>query len=170
MPWVLAELGGPEALVGAVRRCRELGLRGIDAHSPYPVHGLDEALGLGRSRIPALCLAGGLAGAGGGYLMQWYLNGIDFPINVGGRPLHSAPAFIPITFELGILLGALAVFFGLMAILGLPRLHHPVFEAESFRSATLDAFWLSAEVDAAQAEAAAESLRALGARRVEVVR
>jgi hypothetical protein len=167
--WVVAEFEAEAPLLAAARALRQEGHQAIDLHSPVPLHGAEEALGLGRSVVPRLALAGGLVGAASGYLLQWWTVGIDFPINVGGRPPHSPPAFIPVTFELGVLLAALAIFLGLFALWGLPRLHHPVFEVEAFRSASVDGLWLSAEVDAAEAQAVAARLRVLGARQVELV-
>ena len=108
-----------------------------------------------------------MIGAASGYLMQWWMVGIDFPINVGGRPPHSPPAFIPVTFELGVLFAALSIFFGLFMLWGMPRLHHPVFEVEAFRSAAVDGLWLSTVVPGERAAAAADRLRALGARQVQ---
>ncbi len=166
--WVLAEFDGEEALLQAVRRLREMGHRQVDAHSPVPLHGAAEALGLPRSRVPLICLAGGLAGATSGYLLQWWTVGVDFPINVGNRPPHSAPAFIPITFELGILFASLSVFFGLLALFRFPRPHHPVFDVDAFRGASVDQYWLSVPVED-PAASPADELRRLGATRVEAV-
>jgi hypothetical protein len=166
---VVAEFGAEAALLGAARALRAEGHAELDLHSPVPIHGADEALGLSPSVVPRLALAGGLVGAVSGYLLQWWTVGVDFPINVGGRPPHSPPAFIPITFELGVLISSFAIFFGLFALWGLPRLHHPVFEVEAFRSATVDGLWLSAAVEAERAGAVAAELRTLGARQVEIV-
>jgi Protein of unknown function (DUF3341) len=141
----------------------------LDLHSPVPLHGADEALGLKRSIVPRIALVLGVTGAVGGYLMQVGMVAIDWPLNVGGRPPHSAPAFIPVTFELGILFAALGIFFGLFKLWGMPRLHHPVFEVEAFRSASVDGLWLSAAVEAGQVQAVAAQLKALGARQVEIV-
>jgi hypothetical protein len=115
-------------------------------------------------------LIAGVTGAASGYLLQWYTVGLDWPLNVGNRPPHSAPAFVPVTFELGVLFAALTIFLGLLfAYFRFPRVHHPVFEVEAFRSASIDALWLSAEVPSGEAEAVAASLRTLGAVRVAVV-
>jgi hypothetical protein len=167
--YVLAEFGAEAALLGAARTLREAGFRSLDIHSPYPLHGADEALGLPRSKVPLVALLVGLFGASAGYLLQLYTVGIDWPLNVGGRPPHSAPAFIPVTFELGVLVASLSIFFGLLfGFFGFPRTHHPVFEVEAFRSATIDAMWLSAEVDGGESERIAGELRRLGARQVVV--
>ena len=167
--YVVAEFASEEAILGAARALRGQGLAELDLHTPVPLHGADEALGLKRSVVPRIALVFGVIGAATGYFIQWYMVAFDFPINVGGRPPHSAPAFIPVTFELGILFAALSIFLGLFALWGMPRLHHPVFEVEAFRSATVDGLWLSAAVEAARVDAVKAELTALGARRVEIV-
>ena len=169
--YVLGDFGQDEgALYAAARALRGLGPNALDIHSPYPLHGADEALGLARSSVPLVALTAGVIGAATGYALQWWTVGIDWPLNVGGRPPHSAPAFIPVTFELAVLFSAGAIFFGLLlAYFRFPRTHHPVFEVEAFRSASIDALWLSAEVPAAEAERVAEELRRLGARQVSIV-
>lgn len=169
--WVLGEFGDDHAVLEAARalRARRAGAT-LDLHSPYPVHGADEALGLRRSTVPIVALVAGVTGALSGYLLQWYTVAFDWPLNVGNRPPHSAPAFIPVTFELGVLFSALSIFIGLLfGYFRFPRVHHPAFEVEAFRSATIDGLWLSAEVDGAEAEAVATDLRALGARQVSIV-
>jgi hypothetical protein len=169
--WVLGEFADEAALLAAARalRGRRADAR-LDLHSPYPLHGSDEALGLRRSTVPLVTLVAGVTGAVSGYLLQWYTVGYDWPLNVGNRPPHSPPAFIPVTFELGVLFAALAIFGGLLfGYFRFPRVHHPVFEVEAFRSATIDGLWLSAEVDGTQAEAIATDLRGLGARQVSIV-
>jgi ActD protein len=168
--FVLAEFEREPALLDAARALRARGNRSVDLHSPYPLHGADEALGLRRSTVPLVALVAGVAGAASGYLLQWWTVGIAWPLNVGNRPPHSAPAFIPVTFELGVLFASLAIFLGLLfAYFRFPRVHHPVFEVEAFRSATVDALWLSAEVEGADAEPVAAELRRLGARQVSIV-
>jgi len=167
---VLGEFEREHALLDAARVLRARGHASLDIHSPYPLHGADEALGLKRSTVPLVALVGGVTGAVTGYLLQWYVAAFAWPLNVGNRPPHSAPAFIPVTFELGVLFAALAIFFGLLGgYFGFPRTHHPVFEVEAFRSATIDALWLSAEVDGKEAEPVAQELRRLGARHVSIV-
>ncbi len=167
---VLGEFEREHALLDAARALRAKGHLEVDLHSPYPLHGADEALGLRRSTVPLVALVAGVGGAVGGYLLQWWTVGVDWPLNVGNRPPHSPPAFIPVTFELGVLFAALAIFGGLLfGYFGFPRVHHPVFEVEAFRSASIDALWLSAEVEGAQAEPLAQELRRLGARQVSIV-
>jgi len=167
--YVLAEFGAEQALLDAARALRGQGHPDLDLHSPVPLHGADEALGLRRSIVPRIALVAGVLGACTGYFIQWYMVAFDFPINVGGRPPHSGPAFIPVTFELGVLFAALAIFLGLFKLWGMPRLHHPVFEVEAFRSASVDGLWLSTAVEPAAAPGVAEALRQLGARQVDVV-
>jgi ActD protein len=167
---VLGEFGEQAALLDAARSLRARGGARLDLHSPYPLEGADEALGLKPSTVPLVVLVAGVIGAISGYLLQWYTVGYDWPLNVGNRPPHSPPAFIPVTFELGVLFAALAIFFGLLAAwFGFPRVHHPVFEVEAFRSATIDGLWLSAEVEGKDAEAIAAELRRLGARQISIV-
>ena len=144
--WVIAEFAAEGPLLEAARALRAEGQADLDLHSAVPLHGADEALGLKRSVVPRIALVAGLIGASTGYLMQWFMVGVDWPINVGGRPPHSPPAFIPVTFELGVLFAALSIFFGLFVLWGMPRLHHPVFEVEAFRSASVDGLWLSTEI------------------------
>ncbi len=168
--YVLAEFEREVALLDAVRSLRAKGHQGLDIHSPYPLHGADEALGLERSTVPLVALVAGVTGAVSGYLLQVGTVAFLWPLNVGNRPPHSAPAFIPVTFELGVLFAALAIFGGLLfAYFRFPRVHHPVFEVEAFRSASIDALWLSAEVESAMADPLAAELRGMGARQVAVV-
>jgi hypothetical protein len=168
--YVLGEFKEEAALLDAARALRARGLAGVDLHSPYPLHGADEALGLKRSTVPVVALAAGVTGAVSGYLLQWYVNAFAWPLNVGNRPPHSPPAFIPVTFELGVLFASLAIFLGLLfAYFRFPRVHHPVFEVEAFRSASIDALWISAPVDGQDAEKVAGELRRLGARQVSIV-
>jgi hypothetical protein len=168
--YVLGEFKDDHGLLSAARTLRGRGHKGLDLHTPYPIHGAEEALGLRRSTVPLVALLAGIVGAASGYLLQWYTVGFDWPLNVGNRPPHSPPAFIPVTFELGVLFCALAIFFGLLfGYFRFPRLYHPVFESEAFRSASIDGLWLSAEVADEQGEEVAAELRSLGAAQVAVV-
>ena len=171
MSYVLGEFPDDHALLAAARALRADGRgSGLDLHTPYPVHGAEEALGLRRSTVPLVALIGGVTGAITGYLLQWYTVGFDWPLNVGNRPPHSPPAFIPVTFELGVLFAALSIFFGLLfAYFRFPRVYHPVFEVEEFRSASIDGLWLSAAVPDDRAEEVAAALRRMGASAVSVV-
>jgi Protein of unknown function (DUF3341) len=169
--FVLGRFPTGEALVGACYKVREKGFEAIDTHSPYPLHGGDEALGLGRSRVPRIALAGGLTGMFGGYLMMVYMNGINWPLNVGGRPAHAPPSFIPITFETTVLLCSLSIFFGLLALMRFPQPYHAVFESEAFRTAVNDGFWLSVALPpGSDGKDASALLGQLGAKEIQTVK
>lgn len=169
--FVLGEFTRPDACVEAARKLRESGVAGLDAYSPYPLHGIDDALELPRSKVPIVALTGGVLGAVGGYALQWYLNAVAFPINVGNRPQHGFWTNIPITFESGVLISVLSIFFSsIFVFFGLPRTYHPVFESERFRTASLDAFWISAETSDEKAIPELErKFREAGARKVHTV-
>src|SRR5512146_2361966 len=169
MAYVLAEFKDDTSLFTAARRLRELGHRRLDAHSPYPLHGAEEALGLRKSAVPLIALIGGVTGAVTGYCMQWWMNGVDYVINVGNRPPHSPPANIPITFELGVLFASICIVIGLFALAGFPRTYHQLFEVEAFRTASIDALWLSARVNADQAPDVMAELKRAGALQVSHV-
>jgi hypothetical protein len=142
---LIAEFENPHDLVAAARRVRAEGYKKLDAYTPFPVEGLAEALELGSTRVPLIALIGGLVGAALGYGMQYYLMAVDYPINVGGRPLHSWPAFIPVTFEMTVLVAGLSAVLGMLALNGLPMPYHPVFNAPRFALATRDRFFLCIE-------------------------
>ncbi len=169
--YVLAEFPTPDALLEGTRKMREKGWKGLDIHTPYPVHGTEAALGLGRPMIPKIVLGGALTGALLGYSMMYFMNVVDFPINVANRPPHSAPAFIPITFELAILLGGGSAFVGsLFGLFKFPRPYHPLFESENFKRASIDAYFLSVEVPVGKGpEDIMDDARLVGATNVEVV-
>jgi hypothetical protein len=142
---LLAEFASPQALVEAAHKVREEGYRHTDAFSPFPIEELTDALGVKPTRLPLVVLIGGLLGALGGYLLQYYSAVIDYPVNIGGRPTHSWPAFIPVTFEMTILVAGLAAVLGMLALNGLPMPYHPVFNVPSFTLATRDRFFLCIE-------------------------
>lgn len=168
--FVLGQFADSDAMLGATRKMREKGHKKLDTHTPYPVHGIEEALGLGRAKIPTIVLFGALTGACVAYSMIYYMNVFDFPINVANRPIHSPPTHIPITFELAVLLGALSAFLGLFALLRFPEPYHPVFESETFWRASIDAFFVSVEVPKGQNPAdVASDFRALGSVDVQIV-
>ena len=141
--WVLAEFDTADALDRAVEALRRDGYTRIDTWTPYPSKRLVKMLP--ESIVPYLMLVGGLLGGGFGYLLQWWVNVRAYRIDVGGRPLHAAPAFIPITFESAVLAASLTGFFGLLWASRLPRLYHPLFEVEGFERASVDRFWLGVD-------------------------
>jgi hypothetical protein len=142
---LLAEFGDAESLRSAAAVARAAGYRRVDAFTPMPVEGLAEALGKTYTRIPTITFVGGLVGAISGYALQYYVSVIAYPLNVGGRPLHSWPAFIPVTFEMTVLCAALAAVLGMLALNGLPRPHHPLFNVDAFKLASRDRFFLAIE-------------------------
>lgn len=144
---LLAEYEGAESLVAAAQAAHDAGYRQAEAYAPYAVEGLAEAIGFRRSRIPALTLVGGLVGGAGGYFLQWYAAVLSYPENIGGRPLHSWPSFIPVTFEMAVLLAAVTAFVAVLVANGLPRLRHPIFDAPDFDLATRNRFFLCLRTD-----------------------
>ena len=142
---LIAEFDSPEALLDAAHRVFAAGFRKIDAYSPFPVDGLAEAIGFHYTRIPLIVLIGGIIGCLGGFYLQYWVAAIDYPINIGGRPFNSWPSFIPVTFELTILIASLFAFFGVLALNRLPMPYHPVFNVERFELASRNRFFLCIE-------------------------
>jgi hypothetical protein len=144
---VIAEFDGPDALVEAAQRAYSAGYRKMDAYTPFPVHGLADAIGHRGVRLPRYVLLGGILGGLGGFLLQAYATVFDYPYNIGGRPLFSWPAYIPITFETTILGAVITAVFGMLALNGLPQPHHPVFNVPNFELASRSHFFLCIEAD-----------------------
>jgi hypothetical protein len=168
----MAEFETPTALVEAASRARSEGYKDLDAYSPMPIPELDEALALGRTKVPLLVLIGGILGGSGGYLLQYWSSTSAYALNIGGRPLHSWPHFIPVTFETTVLGAALTAFFGMWALNGLPRPYHPVFNVPAFARASRDRFFLCIEATDAKFDRMAtarflEGLNPLGVSEVE---
>lgn len=168
---LMAEFDGPDELLNAAKKAREAGFREMDAYSPFPVHHLAEALGHNKQRLPLIVLAGAVLGGLAGYAIQYFATVLYYPINIGGKPLHSWPAFIPVTFELTVLGGALAAVVGMLALNGLPAPYHPVFNVPRFESASRDKFFLVIEAtDPSFSRSDTRSfLEGLGAREVSEV-
>ncbi|HSB78095.1 MAG TPA: DUF3341 domain-containing protein [Candidatus Methylomirabilis sp.] len=142
---LMAEFDDPERLLAAARRAHQEGFRRMDAYTPLPIEGLSEAIGFHRTRVPLIVLLGGLTGCIGGFLLQYWIAVVYYPINVGGRPFNSWPSFIPVTFELTILLAAISAVLGMLALNGLPMPYHPVFNVPRFELATRNRFFLCIE-------------------------
>ncbi|HKB11106.1 MAG TPA: DUF3341 domain-containing protein [Vicinamibacterales bacterium] len=142
---LLAEFDDPKSLVEAAERAHHEGYRCLDAYSPYPIEELHEALGAQHTRLPLIVLIGGLIGCLSGYALQYWVSAIAYPINVGGKPFHSWPAFVPVTFECTILGAALSAVLGMLALNGLPQPYHPVFNVARFALASRNRFFLCIE-------------------------
>ncbi|HXY36527.1 MAG TPA: DUF3341 domain-containing protein [Planctomycetaceae bacterium] len=142
---VMAEFDSVDALFAATRRARQAGYREMDAYTPYAVEGLAEELGERKTRVPLVVLIGGLVGAGAGFLMQYWTMAIDYPFNAGGRPLNSWPAYVPIAFEMLILVASFSAFLSMLFMNDLPRPHHPLFSVPQFARASQDRFFLCIE-------------------------
>ncbi len=142
---LLAEFDTPGALIAAARKVKNAGFTEFDCYSPFPVHGIDAAMGIQRTKLPLLVFAGGLAGLFLGTLMQWWMNAYDWPWNVAGKPTWSIPANVPISYETTILLSVLTTFFGMWAANKLPQVWHPFFRLDRFAKATDDGFFLGVE-------------------------
>jgi len=139
---MMAEFESAQALLVAARRTHESGYQKIDAYTPFPVEELAEAIGFHSNRVALVTLVGAIIGGLSGYLLQYWIATISYPINVGGRPYHSWPAFIVVTFEMTILFGGLSAVFGMLALNGLPMPYHPVFNVPRFAMASRDRFFL----------------------------
>jgi hypothetical protein len=168
---VMAEFENPTDLVAAARQVYHLGYRRINGYSPYPIEELSEAIGFTHTSLPLIVFIGGVVGGLGGFFMQYWIEVINYPINVGGKPYNSWPAFIPITFEMTVLCAAFAAVLGMLMLNKLPQPYHPVFNAPNFALATRDRFFLAIEANDPKFdhEKAVELLKSLGALEVNDV-
>ncbi len=144
---LMAEFEDPNTLVEATSKAYERGHRKMDAYAPFPIEELAEALGSHHSRLPLMVLVGGIIGCLAGFGMQYWVNVIEYPMNIAGRPFNSWPMFIPVTFEMTILFSALTAVFGMFALCGLPTPYHPVFNNPRFSAASQDRYFLCIEAD-----------------------
>jgi hypothetical protein len=144
---IMAQFETPEQLISAAQNAVAAGYRRIETYTPMPVHGLAEIVGVNRSAVARLVLAGGLFGCIGGYALQYYMTVVSYAHNVGGRPVHSWPAYIPVTFETTVLCAALAAVFGMLALNHLPMPYHPVSNVSAFSRATQDRFFICIQSD-----------------------
>lgn len=169
---LLAEYPDPGALLHAAEAVREEGYRHFDTHSPFPIHGMDEAMGLGNSKVGYFTFIGGLTGFAAGYLLQWWTAAVDYPLNISGKPFFAFIPSVPIMFELTVLFGAFGAFAAMLALNGLPRPYNPLFYSDRFAGASDDRFFLhiAASDDQFDAEESAALLRRLGARHIELVK
>jgi hypothetical protein len=168
--FAVAEFPSAQSLLDGTTKMREAGYQQLDTHTPFPIHGLEEALGLKRPKIPLIVLCGAIAGMCIAYGLIYFCNVIDWPLNIGNRPAHGPPANIPITFELAVLLGGGSSFLGFFALSRLPQPYHPIFESEDFARASIDAFFLSVELpEGTDMDRALADIRASGALSAEIV-
>jgi hypothetical protein len=168
---VMAEFETPGDLLHAAERVRAAGFVHVDAFSPFPVHGLDRVLKVPGSKVPWIVLGGAITGGLSGLALQWWTSAVNYPIKIAGKPYLSLPAFVPVTFELTILLCAFAAVFGMLALNRLPQPYHPVFKHPTFARATDDRFFLAIEATDPRfdAEAARRALVEAGGAQVEVL-
>jgi hypothetical protein len=142
---LLVEFENVHEFMPAVAKVRDAGFKNWDVHTPFPVHGMDDAMGIRGTRLPWLILGGGLTGLAAAVLMQWWMNAVDYPFWISGKPFFGLPAAIPVMFELTVLFSAFAAFFGMWGLNGMPQLYHPLFTSERFRRATQDRFFIVVE-------------------------
>jgi hypothetical protein len=168
---ILAEFDGSAALLEAAKRVRDAGYTQFDCHSPFPIHGMDDAMGLKRSPLGWVVGFMAAVGVGGTLLFQWWTSAVDYKFVISGKPFFSFQAYVPIIFGIGVLLSAFAAAFGMFHFNRLPRLHHPVFESEYFKKFSTDGFFVSIEATDGKfsAQEAKSLLESIGAKHVELL-
>ncbi len=168
---VLAEFTNVDSIIHAAREIHKAGYTRFDVHSPFPIHGIDAAMGIRPTILPWLVMLAGLAGLGGALGMQWWMNAHDYQFMVSGKPFFSLPAFIPIIFECTVLCASYTAVFGMLLLNRLPMLYNPMFKIERFRRVTSDRFFLAIDATDPKFQQASTSqlLRQLGADAVDVV-
>lgn len=142
---LLAEYENTQDLYHACEQVRDAGYAAWDAYTPFPVHGLEKAMGVRASLVPWIVCVMGFSGAALGFLMQYWMSAVDYPLIIAAKPLNSYPAFVPITFEPGILLGSFGAVFGMLGLNKLPQLHHSLFNSKNFARASNDRFFIAIE-------------------------
>lgn len=168
---LLAEFSDPGELLHAAEAVREEGYHHFDTHSPFPIHGMDDAMGLGNSKVGYFTFLGGLTGFAAAYLLQWWTSAVDYPLNIGGKPFFAVEPSVPIMFELTVLFASFGALAGMLALNGLPRPYNPLFYSDRFSGATDDRFFLHIAASDPQfdVEESAAFLRRIGARHIELV-
>jgi hypothetical protein len=168
---LLAQFDGPEALLDAARVFRDAGYRNFDCHSPYPIHGMNSAMGVTRSPLGFIVGGGAAVGFAGAFLMQYWMSAVDYPVIISGKPLNSFQTYTPVVFALAVLLSAFAAFLGSLVLNRLPRYHHPVFSSANFERVTDDGFFMSVESSDPKYDPkkTRELLQSLGGKNVEVL-
>jgi len=168
---LMAEFDTPQGLLDAAHAAHKAGYKKLDAYSPFPIEGLADAIGFHKNMVPFVTLVGGIIGGLSGYLLQYYVHVISYPVNIGGRPFHSWPSFIIVTFEMTILFGGLSAVFGMLALNGLPQPYHPVFNVAEFAKASENKFFLLVEASDPEYDPAdtRNFLKSLGPRAISEV-
>ena len=168
---VLAEFPNPGVLIAAARKVKSSGYRHFDTHSPFPIHGMDRAMGLGQSKVGYLTLIGGAMGLTLATWLQWWTSAVDYPLNISGKPFFAIEPSIPIMFELTVLFSALFAVGGMLALNGLPRPYNPLFYSREFSRASDDAFFLHVAASDPQfdLEQTERFLKEIGASMVEII-
>lgn len=169
---MIAEFAGPKALLDAAGRIRDAGYKKYDSHSPFPIHGMDEAMGLSPSPLGWFVGVAAFSGLGLALLLQWWTGAVAYKLVISGKPLFSYQAYAPVTFGVAVLFGALTAFFGALALMQLPRPHHPVFYSDRFEGFSDDKFFISIEATDAQFDVnrTAEFLESVGGSHVELLK
>lgn len=168
---MMAEFGTPGEVYRAAEKFRDAGYTRWDVHTPFPIHGMEEAMGIKRTILPKIVAVVGLSGAGLGFLMQWWMSAVDYTLTVQGKPFNSWQAFIPITFECGILLSAFAALIGMLALNGIPRHNHPLMRKDRFLGCSEDLFVISVEAGDAKfdPEQTRRLLESAGGKNIDLV-
>lgn len=169
---LLAEYSNPATLMHAAEATHKAGYKHFDAHSPFPIHGMDKAMGLGNSRVGYICLLGGIAGLSLATWLQWWTGSVDYPLNISGKPFFAVEPSIPVMFELTVLFSAYAAVIGMLAFNGLPRPYNPLFYSKNFARATDDAFFLfiATSDDNYDKDKTTAMMKELGALRIEMIK